>query len=62
MNLPSSDDTNKKTYLFQLKRSEKDSDAIYALSPNWYRDWENFACEKSSGKIGFCYYLKLFFI
>ncbi|CAF1020545.1 unnamed protein product [Rotaria sordida] len=37
----------KKTFL-QLKRSEKDTDAIYALSPNWYRDWENFVCEKSS--------------
>ncbi|CAM4976055.1 unnamed protein product [Rotaria socialis] len=39
--------SERKTFL-QLKRSEKDNDAIYALSPNWYRDWENFVCEKSS--------------
>ncbi|CAF4717924.1 unnamed protein product [Rotaria sp. Silwood2] len=31
-----------------LKRSEKDTYAIYAPSPNWHRDWENFVCEKSS--------------
>ncbi|CAF1317555.1 unnamed protein product [Adineta steineri] len=37
----------KNTFL-QLKRSEKDNDAIYALSPNWFRDWENFVCERSS--------------
>ncbi|UJR24742.1 hypothetical protein I4U23_006116 [Adineta vaga] len=39
--------SEKNTFL-QLKRFEKETDAIYALSPNWYRDWENFACEKSS--------------
>ncbi|CAF1110348.1 unnamed protein product [Rotaria sp. Silwood1] len=32
----------------KLKRSEKDTDAIYALSHNWFRNWENFVREKSS--------------
>ncbi len=40
-----------------MKRSEKDTDGIYALSPNWYRDWENFVCEKSSGNIDLISYL-----
>ena len=50
-----SDDINKNKkkilFSFQLKRSEKDTDGIYALSPHWYRDWENFVCEKSFGMI-----------
>lgn len=33
---------------FKLKRCEKESDAIYALDPNWFHDWGNFVCEKSS--------------
>ncbi|CAF1116313.1 unnamed protein product [Adineta ricciae] len=39
---------SEKNKFLQLKRSEKDTDAIYALNPNWFRDWETFVCEKSS--------------
>jgi len=38
--------SEKNTFL-QLKRLEKESDAIYALSPTWFREWQNFVCEKT---------------
>ncbi|CAF0839849.1 unnamed protein product [Didymodactylos carnosus] len=41
----------KATFL-ELKRNESDSHAVYALSPTWFRDWENFVCEKSSNPPG----------